>query len=313
METNKEKSSSLRWRILRNAFISTSLRPTDDSCESDKRRKISRKTSSQGFNLIKSTLTLINPVDVDDISKPDLDVYVSYTLPLEKDPQLVLRQRVDNKFNLNDFEICNRYDIDNTGLVCHWPSEDVLAYFCLSHKDMFRYKRVLELGAGYGLAGLVIAACTDALEVIISDGNPQVVDYIQHNIHANSGAFADTKVNSMLLHWNQDQDSRFFKSFDIIVASDCTFFKEFHVGLAQTIKSFLKHSDASEALFFSPKRGNSLDMFLKKIQEIGLNFAITENYDQEVWQRHEKFLNGDESWPNYEKDHCYPFLVRITS
>ena len=41
-----------------------------------------------------------------------------------------------------------------------------------------RYKRVIELGSGYGLAGLVIAAITEASEVVISDGNPQVVDCI---------------------------------------------------------------------------------------------------------------------------------------
>lgn len=28
------------------------------------------------------------------------------------------RQRVDNRADLSDFEICNRYNIDNTGLVC---------------------------------------------------------------------------------------------------------------------------------------------------------------------------------------------------
>lgn len=38
---------------------------------------------------------------------------------------------------------------------------------------------MIELGAGYGLAGLVIAAVTDASEVVISDGNPQVVDCIR--------------------------------------------------------------------------------------------------------------------------------------
>lgn len=42
----------------------------------------------------------------------------------------------------------------------------------------FRHKRIIELGSGYGLAGLVIAAATEALEVVISDGNPQVVDCI---------------------------------------------------------------------------------------------------------------------------------------
>jgi calmodulin-lysine N-methyltransferase len=41
-----------------------------------------------------------------------------------------------------------------------------------------RAKKVLELGSGYGLAGLVIAACTNADEVVISDGNPQVVECI---------------------------------------------------------------------------------------------------------------------------------------
>lgn len=41
-----------------------------------------------------------------------------------------------------------------------------------------RSKRVLELGSGYGLGGLVIAAVTEASEVVISDGNPQVVNCI---------------------------------------------------------------------------------------------------------------------------------------
>jgi calmodulin-lysine N-methyltransferase len=41
-----------------------------------------------------------------------------------------------------------------------------------------RSKKVLELGSGYGLAGLAVAASTNAAEVIISDGNPQVVGCI---------------------------------------------------------------------------------------------------------------------------------------
>ena len=44
--------------------------------------------------------------------------------------------------------------------------------------NLSRSKKVIELGSGYGLAGLVIAAVTEALEVVISDGNPQVVDCI---------------------------------------------------------------------------------------------------------------------------------------
>ncbi|KAJ7953134.1 Calmodulin-lysine N-methyltransferase-like protein [Quillaja saponaria] len=57
----------------------------------------------------------------------------------------------------------------------------------LSNKDIFRSKRIIELGSGYGLAGFVIPAVTEASEVVISDGNPHVVDCIlfQNNTEAN--------------------------------------------------------------------------------------------------------------------------------
>jgi len=75
------------------------------------------------------------------------DARVCYTLPIPDNPQLFLRsvlflvfnleysfkflswtlsigifysrrQRVDNHANLSDFQTCNKYNIDNTGLVC---------------------------------------------------------------------------------------------------------------------------------------------------------------------------------------------------
>lgn len=42
----------------------------------------------------------------------------------------------------------------------------------------------------------------------------------QRNIEANSGAFGDTVVKSMTLHWNQEHTSSVADTFDIIVASD---------------------------------------------------------------------------------------------
>ncbi|KAI9085346.1 hypothetical protein K1719_032723 [Acacia pycnantha] len=59
-----------------------------------------------------------------------------------------------------------------------WPSEHVLAYYCLSHAELFRHKKVIELGSGYGLSAFVIVAVTEASEVVISYGNPQVVNFV---------------------------------------------------------------------------------------------------------------------------------------
>uniref|UniRef100_A0A7N0UUA4 Calmodulin-lysine N-methyltransferase n=1 Tax=Kalanchoe fedtschenkoi TaxID=63787 RepID=A0A7N0UUA4_KALFE len=239
---------------------------------------------------------LVDQPSVADVDEKFNDACFCYTLPVEGVPKLYLMQRVDVGARLEDFEVCNRYDIDNTGLVCQWPSEDVLAYFCMMHADMFRSKRVIELGSGYGLAGLVVGAASDALE---------------RNIHLNSKAIGGTKMSCMTLHWNQEYASSLTGTFDVIIASDCTFFKEFHKGLAQTVKLLLKEGP-SEALFFCPNRGDTLDKFLKVVEECGMHFNVTENYDPEVWKRHGGFMNGDPAWPNYAKDHCYPLLVRLT-
>ncbi|KAH0463120.1 hypothetical protein IEQ34_007702 [Dendrobium chrysotoxum] len=165
---------------------------------------------------------------------------------------------------------------------------------------MKRSKRVLELGSGYGLAGLAIAASTDAFEVVISDGNPQVIDYVQRNININASTFGDTKVKSMILHWIEELDSEML-----------TFFKEFHECLAKTVRSLLKNSDTSEAIFLSPKRGDSLDNFLVKIKDMGLDYDLIEDYDSKVWNLHQKFRNeNDTSWPNYDEDHL-PYFCPI--
>lgn len=56
-----------------------------------------------------------------------------------------------------------------------------------------------------------------------------------------------------------------------------------------------------------------MDLFLEVAKENGLHFSVMENYDKEVWKRHEGFLNEDrDSWLSYDKGHHYPLLIRIT-
>lgn len=57
------------------------------------------------------------------------------------------------------------------------------------------------------------------------------------------------------------------------------FFEEFHNALACTVKLLLRNSGPLEAIFSSPKRGDTLDKLLEKVEENGLNFSIIENYD----------------------------------
>ncbi|KAF3324994.1 Calmodulin-lysine N-methyltransferase [Carex littledalei] len=104
---------------------------------------------------------------------------------------------------------------------------------------------------------------------------------------------------------------RLFLTWSIELPS--TFFKEFHGSLARVVKHLLKQSKASEAIFLSPKRGDSLHKFIERIRETGLNYELIEHYDDLIWSLHQKFLGGnDVSWPNYDAEHCYPLLLRIS-
>ncbi len=97
-------------------------------------------------------------------------------------------------------------------------------------------------------------------------------------------------------------------------ASCSTFFKDFHLDLAHTIKGLLGVSDGCQAILFSPRRGNTLDQFVKACQSAKLNVGITEQYDAHIWSIHKGFLtnDGNSAWPNYDEEHSYPLLLSIT-
>ncbi|CAN0240657.1 unnamed protein product [Ectocarpus sp. 12 AP-2014] len=117
--------------------------------------------------------------------------------------------------------------------------------------------RVLELGAGMsGLAGLGVAACSDAAEVVITDGNPDALRNLEEcvELNAKEGVFGDTRVAARRLVWdsldrNGDRAALLSRSssevggsgrFDLIIASDCLFFKDFHDDLISTIGGLLR-------------------------------------------------------------------------
>ncbi|XP_024516595.1 calmodulin-lysine N-methyltransferase [Selaginella moellendorffii] len=151
---------ALRWRLLKRSL----LRSKSDEIDEEAAR-VSRVPSGS-FGLIASRC-------VEDNEEID-GILWEYTLPDERTTALLMRQSRSGQFKLSDHSSCRELGIDNTGVICLWPAEEILAYYCVSRPEMFRNKRIIELGAGYGLAGLALAACTDPAEVLITDGNPKI-------------------------------------------------------------------------------------------------------------------------------------------
>jgi len=99
---------------------------------------------------------------------------------------VAVRQRAGGQVTLKDMRDSFATGVDNTGNVCLWPAEEVMAHYMLSRASEFQGKNICELGAGVGLCGLAMARALKTNSLLLTDGNAQVVDTLQRalEVHA---------------------------------------------------------------------------------------------------------------------------------
>lgn len=196
---------------------------------------------------------------------------------------------------------------NNTGNVCIWPSEEVMAYYCLQHREKFKGKSVCELGGGMtGLAGLMLSLTGMPSCIRLTDGNPVSVNNMQQLIKANG---QNVDISAEVLVWNQEFLDSEYPVFDYVICADCLFFREIHSCLAEVICKLL--SPEGEALLFNPRRSGSLQQFSQLVAAGGrLRVEEKQRYEQEVWKRHERLCA--ESCISYKPDLHYPVMLRLT-
>lgn len=189
---------------------------------------------------------------------------------------------------------------NNTGNICVWPSEEVLAYYVLFNKNYFKGKTVLELGGGMScLAGLFIAKYTEALHVHLTDGNCTSVKNVKRILEENKLE----KVSCSVLQWGEVPNEKY----DLLLAADCLFFDDTRKELVKTMWACLKAG--GNGLVTAPRRSSTLDKFLEEVQSIGFKYYMSECYNQHVWERHEQLKR---ECPYYDSDIHYPVFIHLT-
>jgi nicotinamide N-methyltransferase len=103
-----------------------------------------------------------------------------------------------------------------------WNAARAAATFLDGAPTLYRGRRVLELGAGAGLPGLV-CALNGAAQVVLTDyPDPDLVANLQHNVAANVPADAAPRVSVAGYVWGRalppGQDV-----FDLLILSDLVF------------------------------------------------------------------------------------------
>ena len=294
MATKKKAAALVRWQILKQAIVSS------NASEAERRRLESisvRRFSS--FELL----------DIEDLSNKDEDVvWKLYSLSgTTKDDQVSARVRhLPRRVTLDALTGFN-----NTGNVCVWPSEEVMAYHCLKQRLQFKGKSVLELGGGMTcLAGLMLSLTGLPALVCLTDGNKTSVDNVKEMVKANTTNFNKVAVTAEVLVWDETFLDSDFCQFDFVLCADCFFFTDLHSCLARVLGKVL--APGGTALLYSPHRNGTLLSFVELIEKQGdMEVQVEDIYDQQIWRRH-LHLSSDQNSPGYKPDLHYPALVTLT-
>lgn len=141
-----------------------------------------------------------------------------------------------------------------------WESAIGLARHVSAMSTSLSGKRVLEIGCGFGLAGIV--ACKEGANVVFSDFEYDALLFAQHNAKQNGINAADY----VQMDWNAPC---FQCQFDVVLASDIIYEEQNWQPIMYLLKNSLKPDGV--ALFSEPNRKNA-GGFFNDIRENGFIF-----------------------------------------
>lgn len=314
MMTEKRLSSSVslpsrrlaydRWKILRQAILSP------DKVNDSKRNLGSssvRSFSSFGLFTVTQPSGKLERVPVNSLDDTDNWVHYKVTINRKLNESVVAELVV--KFVQEKPSLETLMGFNNTGNVCVWPAEEVMAFYCLKHLERFQGANICELGGGMtSLSGLLLATTHMPSNILVTDGNQKSVDNVKDIITANF-SLADVAVSAEVLLWDQSflsKPSTHDSTFDYVLCADCLFFTSVHYELVQVIYKLLKPN--GEALIFAPRRSGTLEQFCSVAIESFELCSVT-LYDDDVWLKHEEALRDASG--DYKEDIHYPIMITL--
>ncbi|KAG1702479.1 hypothetical protein DVH05_009429 [Phytophthora capsici] len=200
----------------------------------------------------------------DDALNAEVMHHVSYTVPT-RDSSVVVTCRVASVFN-------------EVGLKL-WEAGWLLAEYVLAHKSEFRGRKVLELGAGVGFTGLVLACVCRSSRVVLTDYAPNVMQNLRYNVEINSSKFL-CPVQVQTLDWETWQPNEDDERPDVLLAGDCVYDVGAFPPMMHVLQSFLGDEEGTArhpkrvAIFAATIRNQkTFQTFLDQLAEHSIDYV----------------------------------------
>jgi methyltransferase-like protein 23 len=143
-----------------------------------------------------------------------------------------------------------------------WPASIALAHDVLSRADQLREKRVLELGAGTGMPGIVAASL--GAQVLQIDRSEAALHVCAMNKERN----AVSSIEVQAAEWETFHSDQ---PFDLILGSDVLYVTNMHDRLREICDRYL--APGGTVLFSDPFRSQSLPM-LEQMEASGWRVSL---------------------------------------
>jgi predicted nicotinamide N-methyase len=177
---------------------------------------------------------------------------------------------------------------NSTGLTI-WKASEYLSQYLLSEQQqrLLPDKRVLELGAGLGLCGIVAHRLLQARTVYVTDGDSDVLKVLNENIQANREASYEDEskrqqhmISGHQLLWGAEYAQQFLQRmrriqphpendslllFDVILAADVVYVPQVIAPLFETVQTLLE-----------PVKGVFLLAFARRMVDVTLQDVLQE-------------------------------------
>lgn len=196
-------------------------------------REIERKNYDISDELAQELIYVLKypcGVDIDD----DELYHVSYRLAENDTRSKIISFRVSNSFRDVGMKI--------------WEAGFFMAEFARHRPHLFTSRKILELGSGVGLTGIMIAACCAPKSIILTDYTRQSLVNLRYNVQINDHMLRNSQIRVEDLDWNDcSLDHAAKMNVELLISCDCVYDVSVFPALVNTVTSFFNCPDTSES------------------------------------------------------------------